>query len=425
MKFNIVTFGCKVNAYESEFIKEQLLKEKYLYEEDIEKANIVIVNTCSVTNTSDNKCKKEIRRIKKANPHCILVVCGCASEHHKEELLNLDMDILLGNNGKSQIPSLIKKYLEEKETQTYFCESLTRMFEPMQIEEFPLTRAYIKIQDGCNNYCSYCIIPYTRGIIRSKPFDDCVKETKKLVEKGYQEIVLTGINTGAYGKETGRYDLTDLIHEVSKIEKLKRLRLSSIEITEIDDKFIKEMETNPKLCSHLHVSLQSGSARILKQMNRKYTKEEYLEKITKLKRVRPDLNLTTDVIVGFPSETEEEFLECVAFCKLVGFSKIHVFPFSPRSKTPAAKMANQISNEIKKERARYLIEIDQTLQQEYNCLFLNKEVEIIVEETKEGKSIGHTSNFLKVIIEEELPRNTCQKCRIIEIFPEYVIAKKM
>lgn len=425
MKFNIITFGCKVNTYESEFMKEKLERENYLFCDNYQESDIVIVNTCSVTNTSDNKCKREIRNIRKNNPNCILVVCGCLSENHQLELLDLDINILLGNKGKSQITEFISRYLETRENYSYFCNEPVREFEPMQIEEFPLTRAYIKIQDGCNNFCSYCIIPYTRKSIRSKDFSSVIEETKNLVKKGYQEIVFTGINTGAYGRETGKYDLTDLIHEVTKIEGLKRLRLSSIEITEINDKFIAEFKINPKLCAHLHVSLQSGSANILKMMNRKYTKEEYLKKVNSLKMARPELNLTTDVIVGFPSETEAEFQECIEFCKTVGFSKIHVFPFSPRSKTPAAKLSDQIPNEIKKTRARHLIAIDRDLQKQFNSQYLNSEVEIIVEETKDGKSIGHTANFVKVLLEGEYPRNTCQRVLVTEIFSEYVIAKKM
>lgn len=423
MKFNIITFGCKVNAYESVYIKESLLKEKYVYEEDSSLSDIVIVNTCSVTNVADNKCKKAIRSLRNSNPNCLLVVCGCCAENHREELLSLNIDILIGNHDKSKIVTLINDYLKTREKQVKFYDEKNNIFEDMQIESFPLTRAYIKIQDGCNNYCSYCIIPYLRKNIRSKDFNDVLKETKNLVHKGYQEIVFTGINTGAYGKEKGLYDLTDLIHEVSKIDELKRIRLSSIEITEIDDKFINELKNNPKLCAHLHVSLQSGSARILKLMNRKYTKEDYLSKINKLKAARAELNLTTDVIVGFPGETEEEFMECISFCQEVGFSKIHVFPYSPREKTAAVKLPNQLSNDIKKNRARQLIAIDKKLQLEFNKQFLNQTLDVLIEESSAKESIGHTNNFLKVIIKDCLPHNTMQKCQIVEIYPEYVIGK--
>lgn len=422
MKFNVVTFGCKVNSYESEFMKEQLLKNGFVLSEDYKTSDIVIVNTCSVTNTADNKCKKMIRSIRRENKNAILMVCGCTAENHREELNDLDIDILIGNKEKSNIVSLIEDFRQSNKKYIKFYDSRRLPFEDMKVNEFNnLTRAYVKIQDGCNNYCAYCIIPYVRGSIRSKNFDDAVSEIKDLVAKGHKEIVFTGINTGAYGKEIGKYDLTDLIREISKIDKLERIRVSSIEITEIDDKFIEELANNRKLCAHLHVSLQSGSERILKIMNRKYTKCEYLEKIGKLKNARPDINLTTDVIVGFPTETEEEFLECVEYCKLVEFSKIHVFPYSKREGTKAAQMDGHLSNFVKKERARRLIEIDNDLQLKYNEKFINKKVNVLIEDVIDNKSIGHTENFLKVEINEKLKQNVCYDIRVKEAFIDKVI----
>ena len=424
MKFSIITFGCKVNSYESEFMKEQLIKKGYSYNEDYKNSDIVIVNTCSVTNVADNKCKKMIRSIRRDNSKAILMVCGCTSENHREELNDLDIDILIGNKEKSMVVSLIEDYMQTKEKYIKFYDTKKLPFEDMRIEKFNgLTRAYVKIQDGCNNYCAYCVIPYVRGNIRSKNFDEAVEEIKSLVDKGHKEIVFTGINTGAYGKETGRYDLTDLIREISKIDGLDRIRVSSIEITEIDDKFIEEMKNNKKLCGHLHVSLQSGSERILKVMNRKYTKEEYYSKICKLRDARENINLTTDVIVGFPTETEEEFLECVLYCKKIGFSKIHVFPYSKREGTKAASMDGHLSNDIKKDRARRLIEIDKDLQLTYNERFINKKVNVLIEEVIDGNSIGHTENFLKVIINEELKENTCYDVIIDSVNEEEVYGK--
>ena len=424
MKFSIITFGCKVNSYESEFMKEQLIKKGYSYNEDYKNSDIVIVNTCSVTNVADNKCKKMIRSIRRDNSKAILMVCGCTSENHREELNDLDIDILIGNKEKSMVVCLIEDYMQTKEKYIKFYDTKKLPFEDMRIEEFSgLTRAYVKIQDGCNNYCAYCVIPYVRGNIRSKNFNEAVSEIKSLVDKGHKEIVFTGINTGAYGKETGKYDLTDLIREISKIDGLDRIRVSSIEITEIDDKFIEEMRVNKKLCGHLHVSLQSGSERILKVMNRKYTKEEYYNKICKLRDARENINLTTDVIVGFPTETEEEFLECVDYCKKVGFSKIHVFPYSKREGTKAASMGGHLSNDIKKDRARRLIEIDKDLQLAYNERFINKKVNVLIEEVIDGNSIGHTENFLKVIINEELKENTCYDVIIDSANEEEVYGK--
>lgn len=425
MKFNILTFGCKVNSYESEYMKEQLLKNNYEYSDDYKDSDVVIVNTCSVTNTADNKCKRMIRSVRRENKDCILMVCGCTAENHREELNDLDIDILIGNKEKSNVIKLIEDYKLSNEKYIKFYETRRLPFEDMKVNEFnDLTRAYVKIQDGCNNYCAYCIIPYVRGSIRSKNFLEAVNEIKDLVLKGHKEIVFTGINTGAYGKEHGKYDLTDLIREISKIDGLDRIRVSSIEITEIDDKFIEEMRVNHKLCAHLHVSLQSGSERVLQIMNRKYTKAIYLEKINKLKNARPEMNLTTDVIVGFPTETEEEFLECVDYCKEVGFSKIHVFPYSMREGTKAASMSGQIPNNIKKDRARRLIEIDNDLQLEFNKKFIGTKVNVLIEEVADGKSIGHTQNFLKVVIDKVLDTNACYDVIITDANIDYVVGKE-
>ena len=422
MKFNIVTFGCKVNSYESEYMKQELEKNGFLYTDDRNEADIVIVNTCSVTNTADNKCKKVIRSIKRENDKAVLMVCGCASENHREDFMDLDIDILIGNKEKSMVVSLINDYLKTGDKYIKFYNSRSSIFEDMRINDFSLTRAFVKIQDGCNNYCAYCIIPYVRGNIRSKDFNECVEEIKDLVSKGHKEIVFTGINTGAYGRETGKYDLTDLIREISKIDGLERIRVSSIEMTEINDKFIDELRNNKKLCGHLHISLQSGCEKTLKAMNRKYTKEEYLNNINKIRDARPNINLTTDVIVGFPGETEEDFLESVEYCKTVGFSKIHVFPYSRREGTKAAEMADQIPNDIKKERARRLIEIDKDLEIKYHEKFLDKELVVLVEENVDGKAIGHTENFIKVVVPEELEENKEYKVIVKKVNSDFVEA---
>ena len=421
MNFNIISFGCKVNAYESEFMKEQLLKNGYEYSSDYKTSDIVIINTCSVTNTADNKCKKMIRSVRRENSKCILMVCGCTSENNREKLNDLDIDIMIGNNEKSKVVELIKNYIEDRTKFVKFYNTRNVPFEDMEIDEFSdMTRAYVKIQDGCNNFCAYCIIPYVRGNIRSKDIDVAYNEIKSLVERGHKEIVFTGINTGAYGREHGKYDLVDLIQKISLLEGLERIRISSIEITEITDRLIEEMRNNSKLCGHLHVSLQSGSERILKLMDRKYTKAEYEEKINKLRDARPNINLTTDVIVGFPGETEEDFLECVEYCKKIGFSKIHVFPFSKREGTKAAGMSNQLDNAVKKQRARELIEIDNMLQKDYNDDFLDTIVNVLIEENVDGKAIGHTENFLKVIIDQELESNKCYDVKIIECGIDFV-----
>lgn len=424
MNFNIISFGCKVNSYESHYMKEQLLKNGYFYSDDYKTSDIVIVNTCSVTNTADNKCKKMIRSVRRENGKCILMVCGCTSENNRDKLNELDIDIMIGNNEKSKVVELIENFIKDRTKFVKFYNTRNVPFENMEIDEFSdMTRAYVKIQDGCNNFCAYCIIPYVRGNIRSKDIDVAYNEIKALVDKGHKEIVFTGINTGAYGKEHGKYDLVDLIKRISVLDGLERIRISSIEITEIEDRLINEMKINNKLCGHLHVSLQSGSERILKLMDRKYTKDEYEDKINKLREARPNINLTTDVIVGFPGETEEDFLECVDYCKKIGFSKIHVFPFSKREGTKAAGMSNQLDNAIKKQRARRLIEIDDKLQKEYNDKFLGTKVNVLVEEVIDGKSVGHTENFLKVIIDEILETNRCYDVIVYDTDITYVMGK--
>ena len=336
MKCCVLTLGCKVNTYESEYIKEKFRENNYDIVELHNNPEVIVINTCTVTNQSDSKSRKMIRLAKKTNPNAIIVVCGCASEHHKENIIDTDIDILIGNYHKSKIVELVNKFKETNKKINTF-EDMTKVpFEDMKINNFlNKTRAFVKIQDGCNNFCSYCIIPYMRGTIRSKNIDVAYEEIKSLVDSGYQEIVLTGIHTGSYG--TGEdFDIVDLIRRISVLDKLKRIRISSIEITELNDKFLNELKNNSKICNHLHVPIQSGCDRILKLMNRKYTIEEFVDKINKIKSIRPNMNFTTDLIVGFPTETNEDFEETIKNLNLIKFSKIHTFPYSIRNNTPAA-----------------------------------------------------------------------------------------
>ena len=419
MKFKIVTLGCKVNTYESEMMREKLIASNYVETFDND-ADIVIINTCSVTNMADAKSRKLINYNKRENPNAIMVVCGCSAQNKKEELSNLDIDILIGNNGKSNIVNLIEDYKNTNEKYINFINSRKLEFEDMEVEKFTnQTRAYIKIQDGCNNFCAYCIIPFMRGNIRSKDMSKVIEEANILVNNGHKEIVLTGIDTGSYGKDKN-YDLTDLLNELVKIEGLKRIRLSSIDTFDLDDKFIECLKNNDKICDHLHISLQSGSNKILKLMNRKYTCEEYLNTINKIRSVRPDISITTDVIVGFPQESEEDFNEVLDYVNKVKFSKVHVFPFSKRDGTKASIMDGQVQESIKKERAKKLIEVSDELEKEYYSKFLGKDLEVLVEENIDGKSIGHTSNYIKVEIDGTLNRNEFYKVKIISIEKEYV-----
>ncbi len=404
MTFKIITLGCKVNLYESEIMQEKLLNNGFTLKND-GTSDIIIINTCSVTNVADNKSKKIIRSARRDNKETIIVACGCMTQNKQELIKELGIDILIGNKDKSKIVKLIEEYLNNKEPIIRFYNAKRLEFEDMQVDKFKShTRAFMKIQDGCNNYCTYCIIPYVRGSIRSKDFDSAIEETKMLTKNGHKEIVLTGINTGAYGREFGK-DLVDLINEMSKIEGLERVRISSIEITEINDKFLHMLKTNDKVCNHLHIPLQSGSERILKLMGRKYTKEDYLKTINKIREIRKDINITTDVIVGFPSETESDFKECLEFCELLEFGKIHVFPYSKREGTKAAEMQEQLDNGLKKERARTLIALSDKMEEEYNKIFINQKLSVLIETNKDGISTGLTSNYLKVIVNDELEVN--------------------
>lgn len=400
MKFNIITFGCKVNQYESNMMKESMLSSNFFYTEDLNDANIIIVNTCSVTNVADKKCLKMIRRLKREYSNAILVVVGCSSQNKQGVYENLDIDILIGNRDKSIIDKLIKEYIETEKKYVKFYNDRNLDFEDMYISDYNHTRAFIKIEDGCDNFCSYCIIPYVRGSVRSKDFDKVIKEAKELAKHGHKEIVLTGIHTGHY--LNNGYDLTDLINELSKIDDIKRIRISSIEVTELNDKFLDMLKNNDKVCDHLHIPLQAGSDEILKRMNRKYDLAYYEEKIKKIRSIRPDISISTDIIVGFPYETEELFLNTLEFSKKIKFSKIHVFPYSVRVGTAAANMEEQVDEVVKKMRVKRLMAVSHMLEVDYFNKFKDKELDILIETCDNNVSEGHTSNYLLVSVPENI-----------------------
>lgn len=400
MKFNIITFGCKVNQYESNMMKENMLSSNFFYTEDLNDANIIIVNTCSVTNVADKKCLKMIRRLKREYSNAILVVAGCSSQNKQGVYESLDIDILIGNRDKSIIDKLIKEYIETEKKYVKFYNDRNLDFEDMYISDYNHTRAFIKIEDGCDNFCSYCIIPYVRGSVRSKDFDKVIKEAKELAKHGHKEIVLTGIHTGHY--LNNGYDLTDLINELSKIDDIKRIRISSIEVTELNDKFLDMLKNNDKVCDHLHIPLQAGSDEILKRMNRKYDLAYYEEKIKKIRSIRPDISISTDIIVGFPYETEELFLNTLEFSKKIKFSKIHVFPYSVRVGTAAANMEEQVDEVVKKERVKRLMAVSHMLEVDYFNKFKDKELDILIETCDNNVSEGHTSNYLLVSVPENI-----------------------
>ena len=402
MKFNIITLGCKVNSYESNFMKEALVKNGFSFCNLNEKCDILILNTCTVTDTSDKKSLKEVRRLKRENPNAILVVCGCSVQNDKTKYDDLCINILMGNINKSNIVSIIEKYLDDKTPVEYVAKTRDLPFENMEVDISDHTRAYIKIEDGCDNFCSYCIIPFVRGKKRSKDFSLVLREVQHLANNGYKEIVLTGIDTGGY--ESNGKDLTDLICEMSKINGIERIRQSSIEITQINDKFIEELKNKNKICDHIHIPLQSGSDSILKLMNRKYDLKYFFDKIDMIRSVRPDISITTDVIVGFPGETEEMFLETMDTCKKINFSKIHAFPYSERKGTKASMMDGKVPESVKHERVKKLLELSDSLEKSYYDKFKGKKLDVLIEEVNEFGSKGHTSNYLMVHTNEKLQK---------------------
>lgn len=411
MKFMIVTLGCKVNAYESEFMLESMLSSGYFYNE--ENPDIVIINTCSVTNIADRKSRKLVRRARREHSDAVLVVVGCSTQNNWEEYSNMGIDILLGNRKKSEIASLIGEYLKTKEPYAYYTKNRALDFEDMNVDKFTThTRAFVKIEDGCDNFCSYCIIPFTRGSIRSKEFLKVIEEVKTLVANGHKEIVLTGIHTGSYSSDG--HDLSDLILELSKIDGLERIRISSIEITELNDKFLDLLKHNGKIANHLHIPLQSGSDTVLGKMNRKYDTEYFREKIKKIRAIRPSISITTDCIVGHPYEDDECFNEYYDFCKEVNFSKLHVFPYSIRNGTAAASMP-QVDDEIKKIRVHKLLKLSDELELEYYSKFLGEELDVLTEEYEGEYTVGFTSNYIKVYLKGEYKLNQIYTCKLEKI----------
>lgn len=388
MTFKIYTLGCKVNEYESEVIKELLENHGYLISDN---PDICIVNTCTVTNKADSKSKKILRSIRRNNPNALIIAVGCLVQNYKNDLSDLEYDIAIGNVDKTKILEYIKEY--DKKT-SYVKNINNAPFENMNLDNFGRTRAYIKIQDGCDNYCSYCIIPFVRGHVRCKKREDVINEAKRLIQNGHKEIVLTGIHTGNYND--GQYDFADLISDLVKLERLQCLRISSVEATELDDKFLEVLKNSKVLADHMHIPLQSGSDEILKQMNRKYDKEYFIKKIEQIRSIRPNINITTDVIVGFPGEDEEYFEETLETINKIGFSKIHVFPYSDRKGTKASLMKNHVLENVKKVRVKKMLELSKKLEIKYMEKNLNKNFLFIPETYKDGYLIGHTSNFLNI-----------------------------
>ena len=397
MKVSFYTLGCKVNLYESEVIMNMFKKKGYEIVDFDSPSDIVIINTCTVTNTSDKKSRNIIRQAVRNNPNAIIVVMGCYSQVRSEDIKEIPgVNIIIGNSNKNRIVEIVEEYISDRKSKTIIENIMKAPFEPMELDNFETkTRAFVKIQDGCNNFCSYCIIPYSRGGIRSKEKEDVIREITCLVNNGYKEVVLTGIHTGHYGKDKYDYDFSDLLNELCNIDGLERIRISSIEITELDDKFMKVLE-NKKIVDHIHIPLQSGCDKILKLMNRKYDTEYFYNKINRIRGIRPDISITTDLIVGFPNESDFDFNDTYEFIKKINFSKVHVFPYSRRKGTPADLMDNQVDEKVKKERVRKILELSKKLEIDYMTKFIGKDLDILVEKYENGIITGHASNYICV-----------------------------
>lgn len=411
MKVGICSLGCKVNIYESELVTNILKNNNYTVVDFEDKADIYIINTCSVTNESDKKSRKMINRAKKNNPAAIIIVMGCYSQVNAEDI---DVDIVLGNKDKSKIVEIIEEYIKTKQKKKIIYDLTKVDFEKMEITNFDShTRAFVKIQDGCNAFCSYCIIPYVRGRVRSKDPEDVIKEVTTLVEKGYKEIVLTGIHTGRYGTDINT-NLEELLNKLVNIPNIYRIRLSSIEINEITPGIKDLLKENKVMAKHLHIPLQSGSNKILKLMNRRYNKEEFLSMVDNLRDI-PDISLTTDLIVGFPNEGEEEFNETIDTLKKIGFTKIHTFPYSKRKGTPAAIMDNQVSPEEKKKRVHRILDLSNKYEHNFYESKIGKIYDGVVEVHSNGTTIVHTSNFIPVIINDIVEEGTIVDVKIEKV----------
>ena len=425
----IVTLGCKVNQYETDAMYGMLKQAGVIMVDPKEAADIYIVNTCSVTNMAERKSRQMLHRAKKKNPDVVVVAVGCYAQVGKEELSNdSNIDLIIGNNKKKELIHILEEHMGEKEAVEESIEVIDiahdQEYESLHIEQLKEhTRAYIKVQDGCNQFCSYCIIPFARGRVRSRSLEDVVQEVTTLSENGYKEVVLTGIHLSSYGvdfeeQEAGKKtDLLTLILAVHEIPGIERIRLGSLEPRIVTEEFAKTIAGLPKMCPHFHLSLQSGCDATLKRMNRRYTTDEYFEKCELLRKYFDHPALTTDVIVGFPGETEEEFEESKAFVDKVNFYETHIFKYSKREGTRAAVMENQVPEQIKAERSAQLIELGAKKQEAYEKEMVGKDVEILVEEPAQinGKEVqvGHTKEYIKVALEsDENLQNQIVKARI-------------
>ena len=428
-KVAFCSLGCKVNQYETNAMAQKFIKKGYEIVEFNEYADIYIVNTCTVTNVADRKSRQMLRRAKELNKNSILVACGCYAQVSQDEIKKIDdIDLIIGNNEKKDIVEVIENYTKEKGIEELVSDVMykTDYVELGTTTYTEKTRAVIKVQDGCDRFCSYCLIPFARGHIRSRNIGNVIEEIKEIVDKGINEVVITGIHIASYGKDLKNgIGLIDLLEEINKIEGLHRIRLGSIEPTIITDEFVCRLSKLDKICDHFHLSLQSGCTETLKRMNRRYTTEEFKEVTKRLRKSFPNAALTTDIIVGFPGETEAEFSKTYEFLKEIAFYQMHIFKYSPRKGTKAAVMPNQIDGSIKEERSKKLIQLSSENQYIYNKGYIGKNVEVLFEE-REGKYVkGHTKNYIMVKYETDNDEfiNKIVSLNVVDTENDFLIAK--
>ena len=447
MKVHFFTLGCKVNIYETGAMEEQFLKHGYELTEGI--ADIYVINTCSVTNIAERKSRQMLRRAKELNPKAIIVACGCYAQVASGEIANIpEVDIIIGNNEKTNIVNIIEDYKKNKEREALIGDVMHQNdFVDFGITTYTeLNRAVIKVQDGCDRFCSYCIIPYARGKVRSRVPENILEEIKKIAQKGIKEVVITGIHLASYGKDfkneevkgyrkkygydeqyvefdpkddlqSGGFRLIELLEQINKIDGIERIRLGSLEPKLITENFIHRLSKIEKICPHFHLSLQSGCDKTLKDMNRRYTTAEFRNSVNLLRKYYKNVSLTTDIIVGFPGETDNDFEETYKFLKEVKFYKMHIFKYSPKKGTVAAKMPNQIDGKIKEERSKKLIELSDKNEEEYNRETIGKTVKVLFEE-KDGEYYkGHTTNYITVNAKSE--ENVIDKIKEVKIEDTY------
>ena len=405
-KVAFYTLGCKVNQYETEAMLELFEKEGYEKAETEDYADVYVINTCTVTHMSDRKSRQYIRRMKKKNPDAIIAVVGCYSQVSPEEILSIDeVNLVMGTNDRKKIVEEVKKIDASRKVSTVDDIMKVKAFEEIEINKTNgKTRAFMKIQDGCDRYCSYCIIPYARGRVRSRDLESIVKEVENLAANGYKEVVLTGIHVASYGKDIKETDikLLDVIKQINNIEGIERIRLSSVEPILFTDEFVEAVSAMDKVCPHYHLSLQSGCDETLKRMKRRYTTEEYKTIVDRLRAAIPNVSITTDVIVGFPGETNEEFDKTYEFLKDIELTHMHIFKYSPRKGTPAATMENQVDPSTKHERSEKLLQLNEENFKKFGQKMLDKEFNVLFEQkVGDNKFEGLTENYVKVIVESD------------------------